>query len=252
MSKVVAITQARVGSTRLPAKILKEINGKTLLQIHLERISKATLVNELRVATTDEEGSDKIVEIADRLGIKFFKGSVNNVLDRFYQTALIDKPDYIVRLTSDCPLIDPSTIDSIIHRIIGTDYDYVSNTMIPTFPDGIDVEVFRFSALFRAVNEATLKSDHEHVTPYIWRNSTVKGGSLFKSLNIYNDIDLSSERITVDTIEDLEVIKYLIENLGDNKSFIDYVNFLQMNPQIRQKNIFHKRNEGYEKSLLKD
>jgi len=250
--KVLAITQARYGSSRLPAKILKEVNGKTLLEIHLERILKSKLISKLKVATTIEDGADIIVGIASKLKVESYKGSIDDVLQRFYETAKPESPDYVVRLTSDCPLIDPAVIDKVIKVCIETESDYASNTLSPTYPDGVDVEVFRFSALEKAYNEVALKSDKEHVTPYIWRNSTFKGGKLFKSVNVENSVDYSRSRITVDTIEDFLLVKALIENLGTEKSFIEYVGYLENHKKIKVLNNQHARNEGYDKSLLND
>jgi spore coat polysaccharide biosynthesis protein SpsF (cytidylyltransferase family) len=250
--KILAITQVRYGSTRLPAKVLKTVGGKTLLEIHLERILQSKRITKLIVATTNEDGIEHIIDIVKKKNVDFFQGSIDDVLSRFYHAAKPEFPDYIVRITSDCPLVDPVIIDKVIDECVTSDFDYVSNTMNPTYPDGIDVEVFRFSALEQAFNEASLKSDREHVTPYIWRNSSYKGGSIFKSNNIENSIDYSSYRITVDTDEDFQVIKYLIENLGISKSWIEYVNFLDENKKIKNINQQYKRNEGYTKSLLND
>ncbi len=249
--KILAITQARYGSTRLPAKILKEVNGKTLLETHIRRVSQSKLISKVIVATTTEEGAGYILDVAKKIGVATYQGSVDDVLDRFYQAALTEMPDYVVRVTSDCPLIDPVIIDKLINKIVESGCDYASlGALGNTYPDGMDVEVFKFSALEKAWHEATLKSDREHVTPYIWRNGTSKGGELFESTGIRNDIDWSSERITVDTIEDFTVVKALIENLGDDKSCADYVNFLQAHPEIREINQIYERNEGYAKSLL--
>ena len=144
--KILAITQARYGSTRLPAKILKEVNGQTLLEIHLRRILQAHSINKLKIATTDEEGSKFIVEIAEKVGVEYHKGSVDDVLSRFYDTAAPEKPDYVVRFTSDCPLIDPIVIDGVIKFCIEGNYDYAAADP-NTFPDGCDTEVMKFSAL---------------------------------------------------------------------------------------------------------
>ena len=161
--KIVAVTQARYGSTRLPAKVLKKVGDETLLDIHLQRILKATKITTLVVATTIEEGSDEIVRVAQRNGIGCYRGSINDVLERFYFAVKDMSPDYVVRVTSDCPLIDPHVIDHVITTCISAGCDYASNTLKPTYPDGIDTEVFRFSALERAYNEALLKSEREHV-----------------------------------------------------------------------------------------
>ena len=250
--KILAITQARYGSSRFPGKVLKKINDKTLLEIHLERILQSKMITMLKVATTTEEHAVQIVAIAEKLNIKSYQGSIDDVLKRFYETALPERPDYVVRLTSDCPLIDPVEIDKTIKACIEQQVDYTSNTLIPTFPDGIDVEVFKFSALEKACSEATLKSDREHVTPYIWRNSTVKGGKLFKSYNVSNEDNYSKYRITVDTDKDFMVIKKIIEVLGPSRPWMEYINFLNENEDVKAINGEYERNEGYQKSLNND
>ena len=250
--KILAITQARIGSTRLPEKILKTINDVSLLEMHIRRIQQSKLITKLKVATTDEPDADKIVEICNKLNVEVYKGSVNNVLERFYQTALPESPDWIVRLTSDCPLIDSVEIDKVIQFAITKDLDYVSNTLKPTFPDGIDTEVFKFSALERALKEAKLASELEHVTPYIWKNSYYMGGNVFKSDCVVNEVDYSDVRLTVDTLEDFKVIEKLIELLGNDKPWIDYVKALQTHNEIKEINRHFTRNEGYEKSINRD
>lgn len=250
--KILAITQARYGSTRLPAKILKEVNGMTLLEIHLRRILQSKLITQLKVATTIEDGAEHIIAVADKVGVATYQGSVNDVLDRFYKTAETEHPDYVIRLTSDCPLIDPVVIDKVITACLGSDCDYVSNVLNPTYPDGMDVEMFKFSVLEQAHREATMQSDREHVTPYIWRNSTVKGGSLFKSLNVANEVDYSNERITVDTPDDFLLVRSLVENLGITQSFEDYVSYLEKHKDIKAINQHYSRNEGYDKSIKND
>ncbi len=250
---VLAITQARYGSTRLPGKILKKVNGVTLLEIHLRRILKSKLITKLKVATTTEPEAEYIVDIAGKLGIECFKGSIDDVLERFYKTAEPEDPDYVVRVTSDCPLIDPDVIDEVISKCIASGCDYVSNTLELTFPDGVDTEVFKFSALKRAYEEAKLKSEREHVTPFIWKNSSFNGGTLFTSDNYYNNVkDLSSERITVDTREDFELIRIIIEKLGMERPYTDYMNFLDENRNIKIINQHSGRNEGYENSVKND
>lgn len=250
--KILAITQARYGSTRLPAKILKEVGGMTLLEIHLLRILQSKLISKVKVATTTEEGAEYIINIADKVGVEYYQGSVDDVLDRFYQTAKPEHPDYVVRITSDCPLIDPVIIDKVVECCIESDCDYVSNVLVPTYPDGMDVEIFRFSALEKAWHKAVLKSEREHVTPYIWKNSTVKGGNLFKSMNVANDADWSKERITVDTPDDFALVKKLIEQGGIEKSCADYVAYLNSHDDIKAINQHYSRNEGYDKSILND
>lgn len=249
---ILVITQARVGSTRLPGKVLKKIGPKTLLEIHLNRILQSKLINKLKVATTTESDAYKIVAIADELGVESFCGSIDDVLERFYLTALPENPDYVVRVTSDCPLIDPVEIDKVIGACINDQSDYTSNTLDPTFPDGVDVEVFRFSVLERAYNESTLKSDREHVTPYITRNSSFKGGNMFSSTNVRYHEDFSKYRLTVDNPEDFILIDKLISKLGTNKTWREYVTYLDQNLELLEINSKYERDEGYKKSLRED
>ena len=250
--KVLAITQARVGSSRLPEKVLKRIKGKTLLEFHIERVLRSKLTSKLKVATTTEPDASKIEEVCTKLGIETYKGSIDNVLERFYYTAKSENPDWIVRLTSDNPLIDPVEIDKVIDFALKNDLDYASNVLKPTLPDGMDVEVFKFSALEKAYKEATLNSELEHVTPYIWKNSSYMNETLFNSDCILNSKDYSKFRLTVDNYEDFEVMTKLFELLGTDKSWIDYVKALEQNPEIKAINEKYRRNEGYEKSINKD
>ena len=145
--KVILITQARIGSTRLPEKILYKINNQELLSIHLHRLIQTKLIDRHIIATTYEEKVDNIISIAKRFNVDVYQGSVNDVLDRFYQAAKIHKPDYIVRVTSDCPLLDARIVDQIISFALKQNVDYCSNVLIEDFPDGQDVEVIKFSAL---------------------------------------------------------------------------------------------------------
>ena len=250
--KILAITQARIASTRLPEKILKKINDQTLLEIHLKRILKAKNITKLKVATTTEPDAYKIAEIANRLNVEVSFGSVENVLERFFFTAKPENPDWVVRLTSDCPLIDPDEIDKVINKAISNNLDYVSNTLEPTFPDGLDCEIFKFSVLEKAFHNATLQSEIEHVTPYIWKNSTFKGGNLFRSDCVKNDVDLSDIRLTVDTIEDFRMMEALIAKCGTEDSWKNYVEVLNEYPEIYTINKMYSRNEGYIKSIGKD
>ena len=252
--KILAITQARYGSTRLPAKILKEVNGMTLLEIHLRRILQAKTISKLKIATTDEEGAKYIVEVADKVGVEYYKGSVDDVLERFYGAAAPEKPDYVIRLTSDCPLIDPSVIDELVSYAITHDYDYV-RTDASSFPDGLDTEVMQFSALEKAYTEAQLKSEREHVTPYIWKNGTAEGGTIFKSYKYPNplgDFNANDYRITIDEPEDFEVIKALIENLGIERKWKEYIDYLLAHKELYSINRRFTYNEGYAKSLQND
>ena len=252
--KILAITQARYGSTRLPAKILRKVGDRTLLEIHLRRILQAETISALKIATTAEEGAAYIIEVADKVGVAYHQGSVDDVLSRFYDTAAPEHPDYVIRLTSDCPLIDPRVIDATVRFAVDGGYDYVK-TDPASFPDGLDTEVFRFSALQKAYDEASMTSEREHVTPYIWKNGTAEGGNLFNTAYMRNpegNYDASSYRITIDEPEDFEVLRILIENLGDACSWKEYIDYVESHPEVRGLNSRFGYNEGYAKSLLND
>ncbi|MFT6069481.1 MAG: spore coat polysaccharide biosynthesis protein SpsF (cytidylyltransferase family) [Bacteriovoracaceae bacterium] len=250
--KTIIITQARMSSTRLPGKVIKEIAGKTLLAYHLESLKKVEGVDEVYVATTNEEGIGPVLEISKGLGIKYFQGSVDDVLERFYRISEIEKPDTIIRVTSDCPLIDASLISSGLRTFNELNIDYLTNTLNPTYPDGMDFEIFKASALYKSWEQAKKKSEREHVTPYIWKNSSFHGGSLFSSYSFENKKNYSGVRLTVDVIDDYELVKKLIIECGEAKSWKTYVDFLENNSDLLDINKNNKRNEGYDKSLKND
>jgi spore coat polysaccharide biosynthesis protein SpsF len=250
--RVIVVTQARIGSSRLPGKVLKEIAGKTLLQIHLERLSQAHNIDKIIVATTMEPDVYKICDIARSLGIDFYQGSLNDVLDRYYNAVKELHPDLIVRVTSDCPLVDPIIIDEIVTFTLSKGLDYVSNSIIRTYPDGVDVEVFTFKSLEIAWKQAVLASEREHVTPYIWKNCDINGGQLFRGENFIHSKDLSAFRLTVDEPADLELIKTLVGPLGTGESWQVYVDYLISHPELVKINQGFQTNEGYLKSLERD
>tara|TARA_B100000809_G_scaffold254895_1_gene292685 strand:+ start:10719 stop:11474 length:756 start_codon:yes stop_codon:yes gene_type:complete len=249
---VLAITQARSGSTRLPNKVLKTIGNQTLLDIHIRRLLESSKIDQLLIATTVDTQDSRIVEIAEANGLPYYQGSVKNVLDRFYQAAVKYNPEWVVRLTSDCPLIDANLVDLVIEHAIMQNVDYCSNTLRPTFPDGMDIEVFKFSALEKAWDEAELDSEKEHVTPFIHKNSTFNGLDLFTSCSFESEENFSDVRLTVDEPEDFEVIKMTIDQLGLDKDWKEYAKFYIANKEINELNSTSKRNEGYDKSLKED
>jgi len=250
-SDIIIITQARFGSTRLPGKVLMEIGGKSLLEIQLNRLKKSKLADKIIIATTTEKPDEQIYNLSLSLGYEAYRGSEADVLDRYYQIAKLFQPQWCVRITSDCPLIDPKLIDDLISFTVKNDLDYGSNTLLEQYPDGQDIEVFKYSVLEKAWKEATLLSDREHVTPYIRRNSNYNGGSLFNSDNYPSPADYSKIRITVDEDKDFALIKRLIEDLGYDKTWVEYVTHL-LNAKLDILNNNIQRNEGYQKSLKKD
>lgn len=206
--RIVAIVQARMGSTRLPGKVLKEVNGKPLLAYQIERMEKASLIDQLVIATTPY-GNEGIVNLCNELGIDYFIGSESDVLARYYHAALKYEADVVVRITSDCPLIDPVIINNIIQMYLDNEYDYVSNTQLRTFPRGMDTEVFSMEILTEAFMNASLEYEREHVTPYFYLNSTKYNIGQYT----LERGDQSNLRLTVDTPEDLELISILLNDL---------------------------------------
>lgn len=249
---IIAVTQARIGSSRLPAKVLLDVGGQPMLAIHLERILRSKCISKLIVATTLEPETSTILDIAENQEVSVYQGSTEDVLDRFYQAVLPYTPQYVVRLTADCPLIDPILIDKVIQYAVKNQLDYCSNTLIEKYPDGQDIEIFTFQSLEKAWNEAKLPSEREHVTPYIRKNSTFNGGDMFKSDNFNEDVDLSQFRMTVDEPADLEFIRQLVSQLGPHASMDQYIALLRTKPALLQINSKIQRNEGYEKSLCND
>ncbi len=236
--KIIAITQARTGSTRLPNKVLMEVGGKSFLEIHLQRLSKSILIDEIVVATTNKDSDNVIALLCSKLGYSVYRGSEQDVLDRYYRAALFAKADIIVRITSDCPLVDANLIDFIIEEHFSNKNDFTSNIVNRTYPDGFDVEVFNFDVLKRAWEEANMPSDREHVTYYIWKNSNLLNGNKFTSLNINatNNQNFSHIRLTLDYPEDKVLLEKLIEIDGIEKSWYDYVDTLLKNPSLLEIN----------------
>lgn len=246
--KTVAIIQARMGSSRLPKKVLANILGKTMIERIIERVLTAKKVDHLVVATTLEKEDDALADyVQNKLNRPIFRGSTNDVLARFFQCAKLYNADIIVRITADDPLKDPQLIDKaldLLHE--NPELDYCSNTIEPTYPEGLDIEVFRFQALERAHSQAQLASDREHVTPYIWRHP-----ELFHVLNFTSDRNLSHWRWTVDKPIDLEFIEKIYTQFSHVPliRYQDVVTWLDSHPAIQTMNSATPRNEGYLKSL---
>lgn len=249
--KTVIITQARTGSTRLPGKVLMKINDQELLAIHLERLAKSKQADQVIVATTTNEEDVLIETLSTNLGYTVYRGSEGDVLDRFYQSCKNLQPEWVVRVTSDCPLIDAELIDAVIRQATESDVDYCSNTLIENYPDGQDIEVFKFSALEKAWSEARLNSEREHVTPFIRTNCDFKGGTVFKAGNFPCPGDYSKIRMTVDEQKDFDLIEKLISEIGTDRSWMEYTQYI-IDHQLYRINSDIERNEGYYKSVRKD
>lgn len=233
------ITQARMTSTRLPGKVLQKVNGRSLLDYHIDRLKRTGF--EIIIATTTNITDNPIIEFCDKNDIKSSRGSEENVLSRFYSAAVENKLDIIVRVTSDCPLIDPHLIRNSVEKYLRFNNDnmYMSNAIDRTFARGFDFEIFSFSLLEEAYKHATLLRDLEHVTPYIRDNHSGLG----EFYEIKQTVDNSHLRITVDTSEDFELVKNLIEkyNAQDlpyteiEKILVDHPELVAINQHIEQK-----------------
>lgn len=225
--KAAIIIQARTGSMRLPGKVLLKVLNKSVLEHLIERLMRVKAVDRIIVATTIAQDDNKIVDIAVKMGISVYQGSEEDVLDRFYQAALRFGLKDIVRITADCPLMDPSVVDKGIECYFSSAPDYASNVLERTYPDGEDVEVFSFNALQRAWKEAKLLPEREHVTLYIRKHP-----EKFKLTNFKNAINIADKRWTLDREEDFIFVKKVYEGLyPDNKYFgmEDVINFLKEN-----------------------
>ncbi len=247
---ILGILQARVSSTRLPGKVVRNILGEPMIVRQLERVTRARTMDSLVVATSVDETDDIIGDLCLKRGIPCFRGSLDDVLDRFYRAAEPFKPDHVVRLTGDCPLADPELIDRVVEFHIRGGFDYTGNTVDPTFPDGLDVEVFRFSCLKQAWKEAALPSQREHVTLFMYSNP-----ERFKIGSYKGSADLSRLRWTVDEPRDLEFVTRVYEELYlGNPCFTtgDILALLERNMDLAGINSMYKRNQGLLKSLAED
>jgi spore coat polysaccharide biosynthesis protein SpsF len=243
------IIQARMGSSRLPGKVLIKLNEKqSTLDFILKQLSFSTLIDKTIIATTNLEEDFVIEQFAKNSGIECFRGDSDDVLDRYYNCAKKFQLDTIVRITSDCPLIDPQIIDQVIRKYQSDQYDYVTNTLIRTYPIGTDVEIFSFRILEKAWKNATLPSEREHVTPFM-RNKKPD----FRLANLENDKNLSHLRWTLDRQEDLDLIKKIIVKIDKNPILMnDILNLLSAEPDLVKINEHISQNEGMLKSLKRD
>ncbi len=216
--RVIVIIQARMSSTRLPGKVLLDLGGRPVLDRMIERVKLAKNVTETVVATTTDPSDDAIVALCEQLGTPVFRGSLPDVLDRYYQCALEYKADYVVRLTGDCPLIDPELIDEVVNGLFDPPEDFSCNRLPPpfgrTFPIGLDVEACTFQALENAWKNATEKHHREHVMPYLYETP-----GKFQVIQLQSDEDYGSMRWTLDTTKDLELLREVIKRLEGRNDF---------------------------------
>jgi len=231
--KIVTIIQARMGSTRLPGKVLMDLGGRTVLARVVRRLRRAKFVGDVVVATTTRDADSAIIREAERLGVRHFCGSELDVLDRYYQAAQWAGAEAIVRITSDCPLLDPGITDETIRAFLESRPDYASNALQRTYPRGLDTEVMTWDALARTWREAQKPYQRTHVTPYIYENP-----HLFNIRRVTGEIDYSHHRWTLDTEQDLAFIRAIYDRMGGDDGFDwhDVLDLLKREPELVELN----------------
>ena len=245
---ILTVVQARSSSSRLPGKVLKPILGKPMIVLELERLKRSKRIDKIVLATSQDESDDELARIVTEGGVEVYHGSLDDVLDRYYQCAKQYQPEHVVRITGDCPVIDWRIVDAVIEKHLAEDNDYTSTT--ERFPDGLDTEVFRFSALEEAWREARLPSEREHVTPYI-RNHTEQ----FTVQRMDAEKDWGDLRWTVDEPQDFEFIRQVYEALYPSNADFgmqDILRLVEQKPEMCKINQNIQRNEGLLKSLEED
>ncbi|MBY0471664.1 glycosyltransferase family protein [bacterium] len=230
-----------MGSSRLAGKVLKDLGGKSMLARVTDRTKRSQKVHQVIVATSTDPRDSEIVSECQKLQVLCFRGSEQDVLDRYYRAAKEFGSDSIVRITSDCPFIDPQVIDQVVSETLASGADYGSNTLARTYPRGLDVEVFSFQALEKAWKEAKEPAQRTHVTPYLYQNPR-----FFRTCSVVGSKDWSRYRWTVDTIEDYEFALAIYSKFKNSDQF-DYQNLLdlmeknsdlvKMNQHIQQKSL---------------
>mgnify|MGYP001193271750 CR=1 FL=1 len=247
--KITVMIQARTGSSRLPGKVLSKIQNQNMIWHVINRVKKIKSVQQIALITTNEDSDQILLDIAKEENIIGFAGDKTNVLNRHYQCALKIAADPIIRITSDCPVVDFSLVEDMLQFFLKHNYDYVSNIYPPTYPDGLDIEIFSFQTLEKTSFGAKLTSEKEHVTTYIQNHP-----ELFSIFNFENNEDLSNIRLTVDEKEDLELIQNLYSIFSPNNDFglNEIKDLLLKNPTLFRINSKYQRNEGHSQSLKED
>ncbi len=246
--RIVAVVQARMGSSRLPGKVLATIGGHPMIRHVLFRASQS-MADAIVLATSTHKEDDALAKAVESMGFQVVRGSLEDVLDRFHKTAVATSADVVVRLTGDCPLVDPEQIDRCIGMFRTGNYDYVSNAYPKaTFPDGLDTEVMSAKVLELAWREADKPSEREHVTSFIWNRP-----ERFRLGSVHSPQDFSHLRWTVDESRDLVFVRELYSMLDpDTARMADVLELLKRNPDLLEINREIERNEGYRRSLAQD
>ena len=246
--KPVAIIQVRMGSTRLPGKVLKKLNGITVLESLLNQLNYSKLLNDKIIATTSNSEDDVIFNFCKSKEIKCYRGSQDDVLDRYYNCAKKFSINTIIRITSDCPLMDPQVVDDVIDFYLKNSYDYVNNFYKRTYPYGNDVEIFSLKVLEKVWEKATKPSEREHVTPYIYNNPDE-----FSLGWIENKENLSEFHWTIDRKEDLIFVQNIFKKISKRPIFMkDIIDVIKDDPSLLEINKNTNPNEGYLKSIKEE
>jgi spore coat polysaccharide biosynthesis protein SpsF len=231
--RTVAIIQARMGSTRLPGKVLKDLCGKTALERVIERVQGATRLDDLVVATTTLGEDDVIEKVCGEMNVACFRGSKDDVLDRYYQAAHANKADSVVRITSDCPVIDPALVDQTIELLQQEGADFAATDVPGTIPRGNDVEAFTIVAFARCASEANKPHEREHVTPYFYAHP-----ERFRLATLTSELDCLQYRWTLDTLDDYDLLREIYKEFANQPAFgwREIVDLMRRRPELMQWN----------------
>ena len=239
---ILGILQARMTSTRLPGKVMKQINGKPMIHWQIMRILNAKSIDHLVVATSIDPSDDILCQYLDSIGVTTIRGSLEDVKERFDLVLSELQPEVFVRLTADCPLVMPEILDTLVEEFLRRDVDYLSNTIIPTYPDGLDIEVIKRSAFSRLKDLELSKPEKEHVTYAMYSRD-----NLFTTVNYRNVVDLSAMRWTVDYLEDFNFVSQIFKAFEGNESnfgLASLLEFLSENPTLKNSIDGRRRNEA--------
>lgn len=255
-NNIIAIVQARMNSTRLYGKVLKLIKGVTFLELLIRRLKNCNNINKIVLAFPNNNSSVPLIQLSKKIRVEYVLGSEENLLSRYKKAAIKMNADYIIRITSDCPLVDPSLLDNMISLIVKNKYDIITNVIPPTWPDGLDINIFTKNLLLEANKHATLNSDKEHVVPWMWRNSELKNNKKYKGYNYKCPKNYSKLRWTLDNKSDLLFFNKLSEKLSlkelEKISFYELLELLKVYEDLSLINAGNIRDIGYTNSLKFD
>ena len=256
MTRVIAIIQARMNSERLPGKVLKLINGRTFIELIIRRLERSNLIDDIVFALPDNQSSHPIISLLKSININYHLGDEHNLVSRYLEAAKAHNADYIIRITADCPFVDPDIIDNMIKKILSNKLDFITNVFPPSWPDGLDITIFSIKTLLKTNKYASLNSDKEHVVPWMWKNSNLKNKNMLKAFNHIAPMDMRKYRWTLDTKEDYDFFNKTAKKLSWDMlvemTWEGFIDFYKNNHNLSLINKKNKRDEGYKISLDKD